>query len=206
MITPHWLPLTLRRNDNPWRHRVNVMATPGVPLDMTGYRGRMQIRQYGGVPGDPMMALSVEQLSGFVDGNGAILTFRGGEQFASSDSANGSRIIFDDHGFEIMIAGADLVRFPSGNADQRTLLFSYDLLIQPPGGDENAWYEGDVLFREGVTRPYSRQGCPPGACKYGGDTCVNTALPSTAPESLRRWCLWDFPPTNLPSINAVPQS
>jgi hypothetical protein len=212
MITPHWMPLTIRRNDNPWRHRVNITDTDGQPLDMTGYHGRMQIRLYEGQPHDPIAALSKVDLAGFSDGS----TFSDGTVFETKDSGNGSRIAFDDHGFEIAITQLDLLKFPFGGPDLPVIKFSYDILIckvaspdhpwtaDDPTFDQNAWFEGTVDFHNGVTDPrWEPAPCPSTVTIEDGQVNVTPqcqhGIAGACAQYSPMGCLWFSMPTNVPT-------
>jgi len=212
MITPHWLPLHIRRNDNPWRHRVNIVGPDGQPLDMRGFHGRMQIRWYEGQPNDPVAALSKELDTGFSDGT----SYSDGTIMTASDSGNSSRIQFDETGFEIVITALDLLRFPFAGPHLPVIKFSYDILICEEAGpgtppysaadprfDENAWFEGTIDFHNGVTDPtYEPRPCPfviddreamtgHHECRRGiGEACAQYSP----------WgCLWFSMPRNVPT-------
>lgn len=211
MITPHWLPLHIRRNDNPWRHRINIIGPDCEPLDMRGYHGRMQIRFYEGQPDDPVAALSKEVGTTFSDGS----PYSDGTVHMTTDSGNSSRINFDKKGFEIVITSLDLLRFPFFGPQLPIIRFSYDILICKTAGvgtppysaadpqfDENAWFEGTVDFHNGVSDPdYEPRRCPTVyddfpeeyhlECRRGiGDVCSQFG---------RLGCLWHEMPRNVPT-------
>ena len=211
MIIPHRLDLHIRRNANPWRHRINIYDNAGAPVDMRGHHGRMQVRWYEGQEDDPVAALSREMQTAFSHG----ASYSDGTVHESSDSGNSSRINFDEQGIELVITQLDLLRFPFAGPLLPVMWFSYDILISrmaPAGGyysadnpdyDENAWFEGKVVFHNGVVDPkYERRPCPfvledlaTGAghheCKRGiGDVCAEYSP----------WgCLWFSMPRNVPT-------
>ncbi len=60
------------------------------------------------------------------------------------------------YGFDVVIEAADILGIPSNWAIGEALRLSYDILITDPGGNENAWFEGEMRVRDGVTRPLSQ--------------------------------------------------
>lgn len=215
MITPHRLPLHVRSNDRPWRHRINIYGDDGEPVDMRGYHGKMQVRWYEGQPDDPIAGLSRAFASTHSDGS----PFSDGSFYVSTDSLDGSRIVFDETGLEITITHLDLLRFPPGMPNMPVLRFSYDILVAKdypedilyspdlPDYDLNAWFEGPLDFHYGVTDPeYERRSCPivyddfpdeyhqecrrrtPEACgQYG---CLWFKMPTNVPTSVLRAAIW----------------
>lgn len=210
MIIPHQLDLHIRRNDAPWRHRINIYGDDGQPIDMRGHYGRMQIRWYEGQEDDPVAALSREMEAGHSDGS----LFEDGTGYLVTDSGNGSRIKFDETGFEIMITPLDLIRFPFAGPELPVIWFTYDLLIAQvhsdipysidnPAFDENAWFEGKVVFHNGVVdRAYERRPCPfvlddpeTGAGHYECKRGIGEACAEYSPYG----CLWFAMPRNVPT-------
>ena len=130
-MTPSRLPLTLWRNDDPYRVRFNI-SEDGVPLDMTAHDALMHVRLRPGAPGDPLLAISTVA------------------------TADGSVITLDDEGFELVIYRQDILPPPDTDFTQDTVEAadfegSYDILITTPEGDTNPWYYGDFVIKEWVT-------------------------------------------------------
>jgi hypothetical protein len=153
---PRRLDLTIRRNDNPWRARFKMFDRHGSPLDMTGYGAKLQLRLYEGMPGIPNLALSVPIYSYFLDSLGNRRTFSLGERWVTRDAPGASDITMASYGFDVVIEAADILGIPSNWAIGEALRLSYDILITDPDGNENAWFEGEMRVRDGVTRPLSQ--------------------------------------------------
>ncbi|WP_159981925.1 MULTISPECIES: hypothetical protein [unclassified Novosphingobium] len=215
MIIPHRLPLHIRSNDRPWRHRINIYDDAGQPVDMTGYGGKMQIRWYEGQIDDPVTALSTAYATAHGDGS----PFSDGSFYISTDSGSGSRIKFDETGFEIAITHLDLIRFPPAQPNVPVLRFTYDILIgraEPgdylyntdlPEYDSNAWFEGPLDFHYGVTNPgYERRPCPrevfrdPETGELESFSLCQHGIPGACEQYGGAWgCLWFSMPTNVPT-------
>ncbi|VVT17752.1 hypothetical protein SPHINGO391_450142 [Sphingomonas aurantiaca] len=61
-----------------------------------------------------------------------------------------------EYGFDIAIEAADILEVPRNWEIGAPLRLQYDILITTPAGDENAWFEGDMILRDGVTRALSQ--------------------------------------------------
>ena len=145
--------LVMRRNDSPWRARFRLTTADGTPLDMTGYGARMQLRLFEGMPGVPNLGISVPVYSYFLGSDGTRRTFKGGERWVSRDSPGGSEITMNADGFEVAIVAADILFIPPSFSIEVPMMLKYDIVIKTPAGDENAWFEGDLELRDGVSRP-----------------------------------------------------
>ena len=155
------LDLAMRRNDNAWRRRFPVMSYPiiyddmdgirksqSIPLDTTGWSTRMQIRMFEGQPGPPLVALDLTTYTTYSDGS----VHSDGAPFSQGASTNGSGIV-TGYGFvEVFITLGDLVLLPVPPFGEGPAIFTYDLMLQPSDGDENAWYAGKILLSAGTTR------------------------------------------------------
>lgn len=153
---PRRLDLTIRRNDNPWRARFRLFGADGSPLDMRLYRAQLQLRLFEGMPGIPNLAVSVPIYSYFLGSDGTRSTFSGGERWVTRDAPGASDINMTEYGFDVAIEAADILGVPRARDIGEPLQLSYDILITTPAGDENAWFEGQVNVRDGVTRPLSQ--------------------------------------------------
>jgi hypothetical protein len=153
---PRRLDLTIRRNDNPWRARFRLFDADGAPLDMRTYGAKLQLRLYGGMPGAPNLAVNVPVYSYLLGSDGTRRTFAAGERMVTRDAPGASDITMTDYGFDIAIEAADLIGIPAGWEIGEPLRLSYDILITTPSGDENAWFEGEAIVMDGVTRPFSQ--------------------------------------------------
>lgn len=126
MITPMNAPITLRRNDKPWRATFVVENEDGSIKDMSALTARMHIRLLPGSTGDPLIEL------------------------LSSDSS-GTYIDMSAAGAEAIIANADILTLPvDGARAGEAVTYHYDLLVTEDG-DENAWFYGTVTLERGVT-------------------------------------------------------
>ena len=126
MITPVNAPLTIRRNDNPFRQTFFALGADGAKIDFsTGYSARLEFRLYAGAPGAPLVS-------------------------ASAGAATGPRLLMDVDGITFILPKTAIpILIGAAGADQKVV---YDLLVQPTGGDENAWFEGDVTLKLGVVQ------------------------------------------------------
>lgn len=149
--------LHMRGNDNPWRRRFPVESYPintmyneavRIPFDTAGWSTRMQIRHYEGQLGGPVVALDLTTYTTYSDGT----VHSDGSPFSQGGSANGSGIVTGNGFVEVFITLGDLELLRVGPPHDGPALFTYDLLLQPPDGDENAWYSGKVIFNLGTTR------------------------------------------------------
>jgi hypothetical protein len=155
------LDLTMRRNDNPWRRRFPVLTHPitydgadgheheeQALIDTTGWSMRMQIRLYEGAAGDPIVGLDLATYTTHSDGT----PFADGAPYSVGLSANGSGMEPGVGYVDVFVRLGDLALLPRGPVGEGPMMFAYDLMLQPPGGDENAWYTGLVMLHEGVTK------------------------------------------------------
>lgn len=150
---PRRLDLTIRRNDNPWRARFKLFNRDGSPLDMTAYSAKLQLRLYEGMQGLPNLAVSTPIYSYLIDSQGNRLTFSRGERWVSRDARGNSNVNMTTEGFDIGIDAQDIMFIPPGCAVGEPLRLNYDILVTTPAGDENAWFEGEAIVRDGVSRP-----------------------------------------------------
>lgn len=126
MIIPMKVDLTLRRNDNPFRQMFVFEDADGDVIDMSTHDARLQIRLLPGAAGDPLL------------------------EALSTDVAP-TYLVMSADGVEIVITKADIATLPDASIEGRDAMLYYDLLITPPGGDENAWAEGRANVKPGVT-------------------------------------------------------
>lgn len=151
--SPRRLPLTIRRNDNPWRAKFRLFDHMAAPLDMRAHRARLQLRLYKGMPGLPNLAVSTPIYSYWLGSDGIQRTFSGGETWVTRDARGLSDIVMTADGFDIAIDAKDILEVPVALAIGEPVRLSYDILVTTPAGDENAWFEGEATVLDGVTRP-----------------------------------------------------
>lgn len=65
--------------------------------------------------------------------------------------APGTRIEVDEFGFDLIIAGADLLLLPSHGIPGHDLELVYDIRIRMPGGGWEPRVGGKFILKEGVT-------------------------------------------------------
>lgn len=126
MITPVNAPLTIRRNDNPFRQTFFALGADGAKIDFSaGYSARLEFRLYAGAPGAPLVS-------------------------ASSEATTGPVLEMDEEGITFILPKSQIpILIGAAGADQKV---AYDLLVHPTGGDENAWFEGEVTLKLGVAQ------------------------------------------------------
>jgi len=126
MIIPMKVDLTLRRNDNPFRQTFVFEDEAGSAIDMSAHAGRLEVRLLPGADGAALLEVLSTELSG-------------------------TRLDMTADGVEIIVTKADIATLPDAAIEGRDAALYYDLLITPPGGDENAWSEGRANVKPGVT-------------------------------------------------------
>lgn len=125
MIIPMNAPLTIRQNDNPFRVTFTAVDALGAPIDFSsGYSARLQMRLYPGAGGTALVN-------------------------ALSTATSGTRLVMRAEGIDLVVVKGDIPDLIG--APGRDQVIKYDLLIKFDGGDENAWFEGDVTLKLGVT-------------------------------------------------------
>jgi len=125
MITPMIADLTVRRNDNPFRATFEVTDESGDIIDFSsGFTARLEMRLYPGADGSPLVA-------------------------ALSSASSGTRLFMHSEGIDLIVVKADIPHLIGVVGKDQTI--RYDLLVQPSGGDENAWFEGAVTVKPGVS-------------------------------------------------------
>jgi hypothetical protein len=124
MIIPMQAPLTLRRNDNPFRVMFVAENEDGSVIDMTGLSAVLEMRLYPGAPGEALISIS-------------------------TDDMTGSRLIASSLGLEAVIENEPIDTLPGGEAGQ-DVVFAYDLLVTR-AGDQNCWFFGAATVKWGVT-------------------------------------------------------
>lgn len=129
-MTPANVPLTLRRNVN-YGESFEATDDYGLPIDFTGFTGELEVRLYGKQPGDALLTI------------GTVATPIEG-------------LLFTATAIEVRIDSASIDGLPGGPDDGQEpgdpSSFVYDLLLTPPGGSADVWFEGSVTVLPGVTR------------------------------------------------------
>lgn len=125
MIEPMHAPLTLRRNDNPFRVLFQVENPDGSVMDMTGLTAKWQARLHPGAPGEPLLE-------------------------ATTGAAEVPRLIASADGIELILPRTPIRGLPAGLGKGKPIVIHHDLLITRDG-DENAWFYGPVTVEWGVT-------------------------------------------------------
>ncbi len=127
MIEPMKVPLTVRRNDNPFRAKIILVGEDGAPVpNMATHTARFQARLHGGAAG------------------AAIFT-------ATSAASSGTRLIMSADGIELVLTKSHLSGAPQPVERGGVAELLYDILVTSPAGDENAWIEGVITILPGVT-------------------------------------------------------
>lgn len=125
MIIPMRAPLTLRRNDNPFRVTFVVENEDGSVKDMSGLTARAQFRLYPGAPGAPLIE-------------------------ALSSEAVGTHLNMTVAGIEMVIVNPVIEALPGGSPKGKPAVIHYDILVTELG-DENVWFYGPADVDWGVT-------------------------------------------------------
>lgn len=129
MIKPARVDLPATRNGD-LRTTVTLSDDAGAAIDLTGFHARLQVRARPGAEGEALVSISDQQ-----------------------ETANGSGITIIDAAagqLEIFIDKADWAAIPPVTEPQA--LLAWDLVLTEPGGDEDPYLGGQLIFREGVTR------------------------------------------------------
>lgn len=127
MIEPMRIDLTMRRNDNAFRAAFAATSeATGADYDFTGHIARLEIRMRPGQAGAAKLS-------------------------ATSAASSGTRLAVTAGGIEFVATKSAIGSLPANPATGADLVLWYDLLVTPPGGDENAWFEGQVFLKAGVT-------------------------------------------------------
>ena len=129
MITPATVTLTALRNVGMAPEEF-AFTEGGLPLDLTGYTARLQVRQYGFQAGDPMIAL--DQVSALGEGLFFI-------------EPKAGRLV-------IQIAPETLDTLPPPGKAGASVRYVYDLVLTGPDGIAEVWMEGDFIIQPGKTR------------------------------------------------------
>lgn len=125
MIDPMTADLVIRRNDNPFRATFETLNEAGAVISFaTGYTARLEMRLYPGADGSPLVS-------------------------ALSSASSGTRLLMHSAGIDLIVVKGDIPLLVGAAGKDQTI--RYDLLIKPSGGDENAWYEGAVTIKPGVS-------------------------------------------------------
>lgn len=136
-MQPGTLPLALRRNAVAAMRLVLFTLDEGgaeVPMDLTGYSLRLQVRLYQGQQGAPLLDLST--------GNG---------QIEITTAASGE-VVIDWPAILALIAALPTSAEAGDPAQPRVDTFAYDLLLIAADGSAQAILEGPVPISFGVTR------------------------------------------------------
>lgn len=101
----------------------------GVPLDFTGYSGRMEVRRYGAEPGN------------------ALITSANTTAFAA-----GVNCSIGGGGVRVWIPWQAIRDLPDGPTRGEPAPFVYDLLLTSPAGIKEVFLTGEANAFPGVTR------------------------------------------------------
>lgn len=123
MIQPMNVPFTLRRNDNPAVILFQALNPDGSVMDMTGKTAKLQIRLRPTMLGDPLLEIT--------------------------STPGASSLTMGTAGISAVFQRGLIQSLPSSEPEAEAR-FSYDLLVNN-GGNENAWFEGIVTVKNGVT-------------------------------------------------------
>ena len=106
----------------------------GVGIDLTGWKGRLQIRPVAGDEMTPFIDVSTEQATAT------------GSAISGVDIKNGILEVYFSH--------TDIQQIPEPSDATRMLPVQavFDLVLTEPGGDFYPWIAGTATVNEGVTR------------------------------------------------------
>ena len=120
--------ITVRRNNAPWVRVLTATDEAGTALNFTGCTAAMQVRNYEGETGTPLISLT------------NVSTAVQGIQFTAATAGE----------LTIRINLATLEALP--NITRRATVLRYDLLVYDSGGIPILCIYGDFVVETGVTR------------------------------------------------------
>lgn len=131
MVVPAVYNIRASRNGD-WDETIEFLSS-GIPMDLTGWNVRMQVRITPGAPGDPLIDIGTDKAA---MGAGSNITFNGNPNLGA---------------IYVAVKGGDLQTiFDVANPWPTRL--SHDIVLISPSGIVQSYLAGLFVLGEGVTR------------------------------------------------------